>query len=106
MIHELKEKTEYFDKVVSGEKTFEVRANDREYNVGDYLALNEYLTDDEGAALCYGERCCIVRVTDILRNPEFVKEGYVIMSICPCRIDEHRHLPVAVYGTEGGSDDN
>lgn len=38
-IHELKLDTFYFDDVKSGLKTFEIRKNDRDYQVGDLLSL-------------------------------------------------------------------
>ena len=41
MIHELKTEQKYFKEVVAGRKTFEMRVNDRDFNVGDFLALNE-----------------------------------------------------------------
>ena len=45
MIHELKCFPEYFQDVIDGKKTFEIRLHDRPYQVGDLLALNEYLPD-------------------------------------------------------------
>jgi len=42
MVHELKCWPEYFEAVISGAKTFEVRKNDRDFRVGDVLLLNEY----------------------------------------------------------------
>ena len=39
MIHELKTYSEYFKAVISGEKPFEIRKNDRNFKVGDYIAL-------------------------------------------------------------------
>lgn len=44
-IHSLKTWPEYFQKVASGEKTFEVRKDDREYQVGDTLILQEYIPE-------------------------------------------------------------
>ena len=41
MIHELKTLPEYFEAVRKGDKTFELREDDRNFKVGDYLALNE-----------------------------------------------------------------
>lgn len=41
MIHQLKISKKYFDDVQNGTKTFEVRKNDRGYNVGDVLILKE-----------------------------------------------------------------
>lgn len=41
-IHELKTLPEYFDAVFMGKKNFEIRQNDRDYKVGDYVELQEY----------------------------------------------------------------
>ena len=41
MIHDLKILPEYFVEVVRGNKTFEVRKDDRPFNVGDELILYE-----------------------------------------------------------------
>jgi Domain of unknown function (DUF3850) len=40
--HELKTHPQYFQAVLDGKKTFEVRLNDRNYQVGDELLLKEY----------------------------------------------------------------
>ena len=45
-VHELKIKPEYYRDVVSGDKTFEIRKNDRNYQVGDLLILSEFHNDD------------------------------------------------------------
>ncbi|WP_337045318.1 DUF3850 domain-containing protein [Emticicia sp. 17c] len=42
MNHKLKTWPEYFQKVWTGEKTFEVRLNDRNFQIGDKLWLQEY----------------------------------------------------------------
>jgi hypothetical protein len=42
MIHELKTWPQYYDVIISGHKTFEVRKNDRHFEVGDLLILKEY----------------------------------------------------------------
>ena len=44
MVHQLKCESKYFKDVVEGEKTFEIRNNDRNFHVGDFVGLNE-LTD-------------------------------------------------------------
>lgn len=40
--HELKTLPVYFDAVKRGDKTFEVRKNDRDFQTGDVLILKEY----------------------------------------------------------------
>lgn len=80
MIHALKQLPGYFEDVLSGRKTFEVRENDRLYQVGDLLALNEYTGD------YYTGRSCLVKVDYILDNEQFCKEGFVVMAIKLCSI--------------------
>lgn len=43
--HKLKTWPEFFDAVKSGEKTFEVRKNDRHFQVGDWLCLMKFDPD-------------------------------------------------------------
>lgn len=41
MIHAIKCSSLYFSDLLAGKKTFEIRRNDRDYRVNDYLAVNE-----------------------------------------------------------------
>lgn len=107
MIHELKILPEYFKGVLSGEKTFEVRKNDRPFAKGDLLALNEYDPATKG----YTGASCLVYVDYMLDDGEYCKSGYVVMSIKPCvvhkvgspinqyKLAEDYSVPLA---TEGG----
>lgn len=79
MIHELKIFPEYFEAVISGKKTFEVRKADRPFSVGDLLALNEFDPSIPG----YTDNSCLVYV-DYILSGDYCKEGYVTMSIKPC----------------------
>jgi hypothetical protein len=81
MIHALKQMPGYYDDVISGKKTFEVRKNDRPYKEGDLLALNEY--DSENG---YTGRSCLVYIDYILNDSEYCKDGYIVMSIKPCLV--------------------
>ena len=74
-IHELKIAPEYFEKVISKEKTFEFRYNDRNYQVGDILNLKEY---ENGT---YTELETNVKITYILQDFEGLQPDYVILSI-------------------------
>lgn len=80
MIHAVKQLPDYFNDVVSGKKTFEVRKNDRPYAVGDLIALNEYDAEKQR----YTGNSCLCYIDYILNDTEYCKEGYVVMSIKPC----------------------
>jgi hypothetical protein len=48
MKHELKTWPEFFDAVLRGEKTYEVRYDDRGFQVGDELVLERFQPDGAG----------------------------------------------------------
>lgn len=77
MVHELKTWPEYFQEVVKGNKTFEIRKNDRNYQVGDILHLKEY--DPVGNQ--YTGSDAVARVTYVLDKQPFVPFDYVCMGI-------------------------
>lgn len=83
MIHELKILPEYFEDIISGKKSFEVRKNDRPFHVGDLLALNEY----DAERKCYTGRSCLVYIDYILNDTDFCKKDMVIMAIKPCAVN-------------------
>lgn len=83
-VHALKIDPEYFMAVARGDKTFEVRKNDRPFEVNDIIALNELDDTREG----YSGRTLLLRITYILDNPEYVKEGYVVLGLCPLEVSE------------------
>ncbi len=79
MIHALKIDPIYFDEVRNGNKRFELRNNDRDFHVGDYLALNEW----DGM---YTGRSELVKV-EYMMNPNDIMPcpgNYAIMSIRLC----------------------
>jgi uncharacterized protein YqfB (UPF0267 family) len=78
MIHNLKTWPEYFEQVVIGTKTFEIRKNDdRTFSVGDILKLEEF----DPVKQMYTSRISFVIVTYILADKPFVPDGYVCMAI-------------------------
>ncbi|MCH5195923.1 MAG: DUF3850 domain-containing protein [Oscillospiraceae bacterium] len=98
MIHAVKCLPPFFVPLSGGSKTFEVRKNDRPYRVGDYLAVNEFvpdsedpydefektpLSDDERQADNgrYSGNCVLFKITYILDDKNFCKEGYVILGL-------------------------
>lgn len=76
-VHYLKTVQPYFDDVLNGNKPFEVRFNDRNFQTGDELVLQEY----DPATQSYTGHECTVQVTYLLDDPQYVKEGYVILGI-------------------------
>jgi len=73
--HYLKIAPKYYRDIETFGKRFEVRLNDRGFKVGDILHLNEY-ADGE-----YTGRKIDCDIVYILDNPDYCKEGYVIMQI-------------------------
>ena len=88
-IHRLKILPPYYEAVASGVKTFEVRRDDRGYQVGDTLVLREWNPEVkeigvEWYAPAYTGRELAREVTYILRGPAFgIEEGYVAMGVKP-----------------------
>lgn len=76
MVHALKTLHEYYEAAKLDEKTFEVRKNDRDYHVGDILALNEWY-ESTG----YTGNAVLREITYILDDPNYCKEGYVILGV-------------------------
>lgn len=76
-IHELKISPKYFEDVKANKKNFELRKDDRDFKVGDFITLREY---DNGQ---YTDReIKNIPIGYILRNvPEYgLKEGYCILG--------------------------
>lgn len=85
MIHQVKCEHKFFEDVIRGNKLFEVRKNDRNYQVGDYLAMNE-LTDDKTS---YTRRSAMFVIDYVIRYedmPLALGYDYVVLGIRPCTI--------------------
>lgn len=76
-IHELKITPSYFEDVVHNRKKFEVRKNDRGYNLDDYLCLREYDTEYQA----YSGREVVVKIIYMLEDFVGLKENYVVLGI-------------------------
>lgn len=73
MFHCLKISPEYFQAVVSGRKSFEVRLNDRDFMVGDHLCLEEW-------AGYYSGRSYTCDIIYILRDFIGLRPGFVVLG--------------------------
>lgn len=78
-LHELKILPKYYEKVINGEKRFEIRKDDRNFKVGDLIRLNEF--DNE-----YTGRDCIFEIIYKLDGGNYgLEKGYCVLSIKPYR---------------------
>ena len=84
MKHTLKTVEPHFQNLLQGKKTFEIRYNeDRDFNVGDVLYLEEYPGVGELRLVL---RTYITHILTAEEFPEGLKPGYVILSIAPCEL--------------------
>jgi len=78
MIHKLKLNEEFFGEVLTGNKTFEVRRNDRDYKVGDWILLQSYCPLKKQYTGGEVRR----KITYILQGGNYgVEEGFVVLGI-------------------------
>ncbi len=76
--HELKTWPEYFEAVRTEKKNFEIRKNDRAFQVGDLLILREWDPQKE----TYSGRTAFRRITYILPGGQFgIDPDFVVLSI-------------------------
>lgn len=71
--HELKINPEYFLEAFDGRKPFEIRKNDRDYQVGDTFFMIEYKSGAYGSRYIKG---IITYVSDYMQKDGYVVFGY------------------------------
>ena len=80
--HELKVKSEYFHSLQPGEKTFEVRRDDRGFQKGDVLWLHEFERSRWGPRDQYSGNATYARIDYILTGGQLgIEPGYVVMAL-------------------------
>jgi len=84
--HELKTWPVAFWDVVFGAKTFEVRRNDRNFKVGDFLVLKEY----EPKTKKYSGEEIVVQIDYSIVLPE--PEGFIGMVISEVRTYDNQEI--------------
>lgn len=75
--HKLKIQPEYYDALLLGIKTFDIRKNDRDFKVGDILKLSEF---KDGVYTGGSYMAKIIYITDYAQQ-----DGYVVMGIEPVK---------------------
>jgi hypothetical protein len=76
MIHKLKTLQPFYDEVDLGGKTFEVRKNDRNFKVGDFMVLQEWILEGN----FYTGKEIKTIITYILDDERYCKEGFVTIG--------------------------
>lgn len=91
MHHELKIMMVYFPLVLDGSKPFEIRYNDRNFQEGDTVTLNEW---DGERYTGRSTKCQITFVTDFAQQP-----GFVVFGMKPADENEKGQLINAYLAT-------
>lgn len=79
MIHELKCWPQFFQAVIEGRKTFEVRRDDRGFQAGDEVTLREY--DPNAGPKAYTGREAYYRIGYVTGWEQ--QPGHVVFSLLP-----------------------
>lgn len=75
--HYLKTETEYYQAVEQALKTFEIRKNDRDFQVGDLIYLTEVVN-----GTYTGRKLSPMQINYIFHGGEYgLEEGYVILQL-------------------------
>lgn len=73
-VHKLKILPEYYRAQIEGKKNFEIRKNDRNYQVGDWIALKEYDPETKD----FTGQSFVAEITYITNYQQ--KDGYVVLG--------------------------
>lgn len=88
VVHIVKQWTKWHREVVSGERTSQLRKDDRDYQKGDDLLSREY---DPKLDIYTGSTCRVL-ITDVVRDIEGLMPGYCVIST-KIGADATRHDP-------------
>lgn len=78
--HSLKCIEQFFDAIERGDKTFEVRYDDRGYEVGDFLILNR-VNPEHPHIMDPQQRPIVLEITYVLAGDEWgIMKGYKVLG--------------------------
>ena len=97
--HILKTVNPYFDKIWTIHKLFEVRKNDRDFQTGDELILQEF-DPQQG----YLGREIRVKVNYILHDHDGLRPGYVVMQLEVTRFNHLSKEAIGVFNRKWMTD--
>lgn len=85
--HDLKCLKQFMSRIQTGQKTFEIRKNDRDYQVGDVLRLHQY--DPESKVQWnYEGRHLMITAEITYMTSAYQQDGYVVLGI---KVKEQPH---------------
>jgi hypothetical protein len=76
-IHQVKSWPEYFQPITNGVKTFDLRKNDRNYQVGDEISFEEF----RPGVGEYTGKMATRKIVFILRDFDGLMPGYCILGL-------------------------
>lgn len=76
MIHYIKIQAKYYARKLDGLKPFEIRLNDRDYQVGDKIVF-EVIEDESGPFVCYEQNYWLITY---VHSGLGLEDGYVVMT--------------------------
>lgn len=86
MRHILKIDEKWVERICSGQKTSEVRFNDRDYQTGDIICFR--VIDSGGNEIIKPGSLPVYEITHVLDSNQFpqgLQDGYCILSIAPLK---------------------
>ena len=78
MLHKLKIKEDYANSICDGDKTFEVRYNDRNYQKGDFIEFDAVARD--GVPMQHNIEKMTFEITNV-HSGLGMADGYVVLAI-------------------------
>ena len=80
-IHPLKTKAAYWDRVASGDKPFDLRVNDRDFQRGDQVVLIRQPSDENDPLIMSVGEELTREITYVLSNFDGLEAGYCILGL-------------------------
>lgn len=80
MTHAVKIEPRFYRMAINGLKPYEIRFNDRDYRVGDYLVLNEWDAEKKE----YTNKTALFEIVSVLNSEDFpdgINPGYVVLGL-------------------------
>ena len=98
--HKLKTWPKYFEQIALGQKTFECRKNDRDFQPGDIVILEEYVPETKA----YTGVCMTFQIGYVLTHEDWhgLLSSYCTFSLIPYQIDESPWISVEERKPETG----